>query len=1037
MKSRFVRNRYARLGVRRTALALAIGGFLALTFNPSALAQAVNGTIHGTVPQAANESIRITGGAGYNRTVEAGTSGQYSVTLPVGTYTVSLLRNGEVVQTRTGVSPAAAGAVTVDFTSGAVNAQNLGAVTVNANAIPPIDITSTRQVTTITAQQLQQLPLGRTAESIALLAPGVNPGSAALAGGPLGTGAVTFGGASTAENAYYIDGMLTTAVLNNQGGIGLPYGSIAQQQTFTSGYGAKYGRSIGGVIAQIGKSGSNQWHFGVRAQWSPTAWHSKHRNNYFANPYRQTPGEQPGDIYEYNGSDRTMETVYDAYVSGPIVKDKLFFFVSAEQDKSLGTSVGSVLNPVQGTYEYHRPKAYAKLNWNINENNLLTLTGLQSSFKSWATNYSYDYDKRKRTSFLNESITGKNVYRMWVANYTSYITDDLTLHAMFGKSREQYYSFQPAYPGFDPSLPHISGADNQNPAFVPPGGIFNAQTSSSIGLPNHLAKATSYRLDLDYRLGDHDLQVGIDNDVTRDLHDGHIPTGPGYYWSYGHTATPDQPLLGVTPGDDPYVGPPDSNPAGAGGYYVSRVVEVENAATRVRERAQYVQDRWQVTPRLLLSLGLRNDQFTNYDAAAKPYIRLTKPNWSPRIGFSWDVHGDSSLKIFGNAGRYYLTLPSDTGVIMSAPVTFVRSYGTYTGIDQVTGEPIGFKPLPMNPADAVSPSHQYGEAKDAKTIASKNIRAMFSDNYVLGMQQQFEMLNTQWVFGETGTYQRLNRVIGAYDQTSNECAAGVRQGLEWMAENCGQWTVAPLFINPGVTNKIYVKGPDEELHLINLTPEDQGFGTRPKRRYYSLDLSLTHAWDGKWFGKIDYVFSRLYGNEAGPVSAFYEASGNISFLDASWAFPEMAYNANGVLGTDHKHTFKLYGAYAIDPEWTVGVSIFVRSGAPKTCRGDFGPNEIALHGSTTYHWCFGKPSNPGSHGRMPWVKNVDVSVDFRPAFAGHKLDFKLQVFNAFNSQTPILLGNYFVSRATPYPTYGAVQARQTPRSARFSVSYDY
>src|SRR5690348_17684487 len=47
------------------------------------------------------------------------------------------------------------------------------------------------------------------------------------------------------------DGMLSSAVLDNQGGVGLPYGSIEQQQTFISGYGAKYGRSIGGVINQI------------------------------------------------------------------------------------------------------------------------------------------------------------------------------------------------------------------------------------------------------------------------------------------------------------------------------------------------------------------------------------------------------------------------------------------------------------------------------------------------------------------------------------------------------------------------------------------------------------------------------------------------------------------------------------------------------------------------------------------------------------------------------------------------------------------
>ncbi|HEX5953816.1 MAG TPA: hypothetical protein VFY94_11645 [Rhodanobacteraceae bacterium] len=175
-----------------------------MAFAGGALAQAVNGTIRGVVPVAPNETIQITGGAGFNRTITVGPSGEYSVILPVGTYTVSLLQNGQVVQTRTGVTPSAAGAVTVDFTSSAANAQTLSAVNVTANAVPAIDVTSTNQTSTVTARQLSQLPIGRTAEDISLLAPGVTPGSALLQNNnPTATGSplLVFGGASVAENA--------------------------------------------------------------------------------------------------------------------------------------------------------------------------------------------------------------------------------------------------------------------------------------------------------------------------------------------------------------------------------------------------------------------------------------------------------------------------------------------------------------------------------------------------------------------------------------------------------------------------------------------------------------------------------------------------------------------------------------------------------------------------------------------------------------------------------------------------------------------
>src|SRR5690348_17581613 len=139
MKGKSPRTSHRNNLLQRKALALAIGGSIALTFGSGAFAQAVNGTIQGTVPVAPNESIQITGGAGYNRTITVGPSGQYSVTLPVGTYTVSLLQNGQVVQTQTDVEPVAAGAVTVNFASTAANAQTLSAINVTATAIPAID----------------------------------------------------------------------------------------------------------------------------------------------------------------------------------------------------------------------------------------------------------------------------------------------------------------------------------------------------------------------------------------------------------------------------------------------------------------------------------------------------------------------------------------------------------------------------------------------------------------------------------------------------------------------------------------------------------------------------------------------------------------------------------------------------------------------------------------------------------------------------------------------------------------------------------
>ena len=1026
---------------RRKALPFAIGSVV-LGFAGAAWAQATNGTIYGTVPVAPGELIQITNGAGFNRTLPVGTSGKYSIILPVGSYTVSLLQNGKVVQSRSDVSPVAAGAVAVDFTSAAAaNAVNLSSVNVTANALAPIDVTTTNQVTTITAKQLEQLPLGRSAEAIAMLAPGVGLGSPKLASSPLGHTINVFGGASTAENAYYIDGMNTTDALGGQGGIDLPYGAIDQQQTFISGYGAEYGRSIGGVINQIGKSGSNEWHFGVRALWQPSGLRSDKDNYYWANPRWSAPGQEYGEIEEYNKASSYQEKVYDAYVSGPIVKDKLFFFFAIEKDNESGTSIGRYEDPYAFDYTTHSPKLYAKLNWNINDSNTLSVTALQNSYKVWQSDYDFDYDTLQRGAFSSLDQIAKTSFTMWVANYTSYLTDDLTLNAMLGKTRGEYYTEQPPYPGFDPTLPHIGSASMENPAFLPPGsgGIRNSQANSTMSNSGHRVDATNYRVSLDWKLGDHDFQAGIDNINTYNIDDGYATTGPGYSWVYGKSDL-DKPIVGTNPAVPPYVGPPNANPAGADGYYVVKRINRETANVRVTQRAQYVEDNWQATPTLLLNLGLRNDQFINYNSGGVPFIRLTKPQWAPRLGFSWNVHGDSSLKVFGNVGRYYLALPSAVGTDVSAPTLKTSLFGTYTGVDPTTGEPLGFTPLPQNPATGVSLYNQYGEAADPRTVTSQNIKAEFSDNYVLGLQQQFEMLGTQWVFGATATYQKMNRLIDDFDDVQAECAAGLRQGYAWMTpDSCDNWTAGLLLINPGETSDILMPGPDGQLHKVVLTAKDQGFQRGPKRRYYSLDLSLTHEWDGKWFAKIDYVFSRNYGNDEGPVETQTGTSGS-SYVShpTAWDFPQLMEWSNGLLPNNRKHQIKIYGAYALTKEWTVGGNLYVSSGVPNICEGYYGPNETDPLGyGSDYHWCGGVPAPIGSKGSMPWVHVLGLNLDYKPAWAGHKLDFNVAVFNVFNSQTPTLRDFIYGTTENPNNDYNEVQAAESPRSVRLSVAYDF
>jgi len=121
------------------------------------------------------------------------------------------------------------------------------------------------------------------------------------------------------------------------------------------------------------------------------------------------------------------------------------------------------------------------------------------------------------------------------------------------------------------------------------------------------------------------------------------------------------------------------------------------------------------------------------------------------------------------------------------------------------------------------------------------------------------------------------------------------------------------------------------------------------------------------------------------------------------------------------------------------------SGGPKYCLGLYGTNPLdtntndpAGYGSA-YHWCNGQPSPPGAQGRLPWIKQIDLGVQYRPEFADHKLGFHLDVFNVFNSHAQLNLTQNMYSdpSGTLNPLYGTPRALQPPRYVRMSVTYDY
>jgi len=1000
-------------------LALALSGAVA-TMIPAeqAYAQSTTGSIYGAVP--AGSSIEITSDTGLTRVVQADANGRYSIgSLPVGQYTVTLRRGDEVVDIRKGVQLRVGQGVDVSFSSGGPT--TLASVTVVGSMVSPVDVTSVDSRTVITAEQLAKLPLARSAESIAMLAPGAVKGSAEFGN------VVSFGGAGVSENAYYINGFATGHPLSNIGGVGLPYGAIDQQETYTGGYSARYGRSDGGVINQVGKRGTNEWKFGGQVVFRPRDLANSPKDVYY--PNEQLPEgwdyqdpDKAGALYRRRGGDKTQSLVYSAYAGGPLIKDKLFVFAAAEQEQVDQISTGSTAAAIQQRthYDYDTPKLYAKLDWNISDDHILELTGIKHNDRQSGYYNAYDYETGTEGERLPSAPdTTKDNSRYYIAKYTGYLSDNLTFSATYGKSEHDNLQFNLGEGG---SLPYLNGVTNQNPAYTGGTPIRNAQGAIYGKAMDAGNKTRGLRADLEWVLGDHQLTFGIDNMYYSAHNEGQSTSGPGYLWIYSRTANPNaaiNPSLGVgAPGQE---------------YYVQKYIYSEATSMSLEQKAYFIEDRWYLTDDVMLSLGIRNDKFTNKNSAGEAYVD-SGDQWAPRLGVSWDVFGDSSLKVYGNLGRYYLALPNQVAIRAASASIYTREYFTYSGID-ANGVPTGLSPLGPGP---VSANNEYGQPIDPATVTAKDLKSQYQDEAIIGFDKT---LGDNWVYGAKAVYRRLGTAIDDICDPDKIVAKLEKMGYD--ADTVTFNDSCPIF-NPGLTNTFVAIDADGNYFDYTMTAADWGLDKKAKRNYAAVNLYLERAFNDKWQARIDYTWSRSTGNTEGQVKSDIGQDSVSKTQD--WDAAALMWYAGGYMANDRRHQLKAYGAYQFTPEWLVSANLRVMSGAPRSCLGYYTVGGIPADSEAAdpvgyggyYHACGGKPSRPGDAGRTPWTTNLDLGVSYRPAFAGNKLAFGLQVFNALNQRKPTL--QYSEWESSPYTvdnTYGMGISFTTPRYTQLSVSYDY
>jgi Carboxypeptidase regulatory-like domain len=646
-----------------TVLCLMSIGFVFAQAGTGGITGVVSDSTGAVVPNAPVKAVNTGTGAELN--VTASEDGIYKFTLlQPGKYAVSV-KTGSFAEQKLDVEVQVGRTTDANFTLGAANVSATVEVTAEG-----VQTTSSNFDAVQNEKAIQNLPInGRRFQDFVTLTPAaqVDPsrGQISLSGQRGINGNVNVDGVDFNQPFF---GGIRGGERSNQS-FSLPQESIREFQVVAAGYNAEFGRSTGGIVNAVTKSGTNDLHGSAFYLLRPQ---KLARANSFANAL----ADQRLNALGLEATLAPTQQQFGGSIGGPIVKDKLFYFGSYEQQRfraprqvlyanliglTATTSQTEAFNFYRGQESQYTQTndAYAavgKIDWNANDSNRLSVR------YNWSKNNALNAVATGETALdpttnnsLSTNGTEKDQNNIVVAQFVSNLSPSLINEARFQYAYEK--------------RPRISNAN-----------ISNINTSIGIyGTRNFLPttqfdRRTQFADSLTYITGNHTLKFGGEfSNIYANQTFGFNQFG--VYTFAGLTATAGilDALSSTRSGT--YLGRFDTTTA----RYNQQVGNLQAAYT-VKELSFYAQDAWRVSPNLTINYGLRWEKQYNPAAEANntTVINLIKntafpllggkgidpanisdsPNqWGPRLGFAWDPKANGKTVIRGFVGEYYARTP--------------------------------------------------------------------------------------------------------------------------------------------------------------------------------------------------------------------------------------------------------------------------------------------------------------------------------------------------------------------------------------------
>lgn len=584
-----------------------------------------------------------------------------------GPYTITVKYIGYQDRVAENISLTLGQTLSLNFTM-LENSQTLGEVQVISRRDNVINSERTGAATTINAEQIATLPtVSRQINDFVRLTPQADV---------KGT-SISIAGINNRFNQLTIDGAVSNDVFGlsgtgtNGGSTGtspISLDAIEQFNVQIAPFDVRLGGFAGGGISAVTRSGTNDF--------SGSAYYFT-RNQDLAG---KTPGALLRDGESATRFNDFSEKQYGFRVGGPIIKDKLFFFLNAEKTESTtplsfapgqaGSEItvaeaqrvaarAAALGYDPGAFGEQQESAgsekiFGRLDWNLSDKHKMT------------ARYSYTFGETVQLSrsprsltFANGGILRESTTNSAVVEFNSRFSNSISNNFVAGYTRVREPRTTPGAP-----FPRVT--------LRLPGSRTVSLGTEAFSTVNQLDQDIFTLTDnLTIFKGKHTLTFGTHNELYK-MYNAFIGQAYGDYEFSSSPASDVNPATG-----QPYTAIENFERGIATSYtyqYSRTSNPREGANFGAMQLGFYGQDEYQATENLKLTGGLRldipiyldkpleNEDFNNSALAQRYDVRtnrMPKPAfmWSPRLGFNWDVKGDRTTQLRGGTGIFTSRFP--------------------------------------------------------------------------------------------------------------------------------------------------------------------------------------------------------------------------------------------------------------------------------------------------------------------------------------------------------------------------------------------